>query len=117
MGGGPSIIQGGQSDAEMRAHLERQADENDRMLRQAASQTAELQAKLEKQDAEMTQLMEQQARTQEINLGKAQKALDAELDAIQDSQSEDDIKADFDLLQDALAKGMGFGGGDTIRPL
>ncbi len=107
MGSGTPIIQGGMTDAEMTAQLERQAADNDRMLAQAATQTAALEDQIAKQDAEMQSLVEQQARQQELDLASAQKKLGVELDAIGKQEDKDDLELNFDAVQAALAKGLG----------
>ena len=116
MGGGPSIIQGGMTDAEMTAQLERQAVENDRMLAEAASQTARLEEQIAKQDAEMQALIEQQARQQELDLAAAQRKLGVELEALDKDVAEDDLGVDFETLQAALAKGLGGDSSNEVRP-
>ena len=81
--GGSPVIQGGMSQAEMTAMLERQALDNDRMLANAADEAAQLQDKLAQKDDEMKLIMEQQERRTQQDLAKAQKALDVELEAQQ----------------------------------
>ena len=107
MGGGTPIIQGGMTDAEMTAQLERQAAENDRMLAEAAAQTADLQNQIATQDAEMQALVEQQARQQELDLASAQKKLGVELKALESQEDEDDLSVEYDAIQAALAQGLG----------
>ena len=63
----------------------------------------------------MSLILEQQARQQDLDLSKAQKALGVELDALDEQQDADDLKADFSALEKALASGMGFGSTNT-RP-
>lgn len=116
--GGSPIIQGGMSQAEMTAMLERQALDNDRMLANAADEAIALEARLNEKDKEMEQMLEQQQRSQELDLAQAQKALNTELDSQDDAVEEDDLEADFDKLQSALATGLGRGNSaDNARPL
>lgn len=115
MGAGTPIIQGGMTDAEMTAQLERQAADNDRMLAEAAQQTAALEDQISKQDAEMKALVEQQARSQEIDLANAQKKLGVELDAINEAEDKDDLEVSFDAIQAAIAKGIG-SSNNSARP-
>ncbi len=120
MGGSQPIIMGGSSSAELTAQLERSAMENERMLNKAADEQLRLQSELQKKDSEMSLLLEQQARQSEIDTSKAQKALGVELDALNEQDKEDDLKADFSSLEKALASGMGFGGAGSssgARPL
>jgi len=118
VGGGAPIIQGGMSQAEMTAMLERQALDNDRMLRNASDEAEALERRLSEKDQEMQSLLEQQERAQEIDLAKAQKALGVELDSQAEDVAEDDLKADFGKLEAALASGLGRGGNtDNARPL
>ena len=117
MGGGTPIIQGGMTDAEMTAQLERQAAENDRMLAEAARQTAALEDQIAKQDQEMKSLVEQQARQQELDLASAQKKLGVELAAIEKEEGKDDLALDFESLQAALTKGLGANTNDNPRPM
>ncbi len=114
-GGGAPIIQGGMSQAEMTAMLERQALDNDRMLANAADEAAALQDKLAQKDDEMKLIMEQQEKRTQQDLAKAQKALDVELDAQSTADSEDDLEADFSKLEAALASGLGRGT-TNVRP-
>lgn len=117
-GGGSPIIQGGMSQAEMTAMLERQALDNDRMLANAADEAAALEQRLAEKDNEMSLLMEQQQRSQEKELAAAQKALNVELDSQQDAVDYDDLEADFSKLEAALATGLGRGGNTSnARPL
>jgi len=116
MGSATPIIQGGISDAEMTAQLQRQADDNDRMLAEAAQQTAALEDQISKQDAEMQALVEQQTRAQEIDLANAQKALGVELAAIGEEEDDDDLAVNFDAIQAAMAQGLG-GSNSTSRPI
>lgn len=115
MGSGTPIIQGGMTDAEMTAQLERQANDNDRMLADAAQQTAALEDQISKQDAEMKALVEQQARSQELDLANAQKKLGVELDAISEVEDKDDLAVNFDAIQTALSKGLG-SSNNSARP-
>lgn len=116
MGGGTPIIMGGSTNSELQAQLERAALENERMLNKAADEQLRLSEELAKKDREMALMLEQQARQQEIDLSAAQKALGVELDALNEADEQDDLEADFSALEDALAKGMGYG--DTgARPL
>ena len=116
--GGTPIIQGGMSQAEMTAMLERQALDNDRMLANAADEAEALERRLADKDREMEQFMEQQQRSQEIDLANAQKALGVELDSQTDATEADDLKADFSKLQAALSSGLGRGSNTTnARPL
>lgn len=116
MAGGTPIIQGGMSDAEFSAQLERQALENDRMLAEAAGRTADLQTELDNRDREMTSMLEQQSQRNELDLASAQKALNVELESLNEDTEEDGLKADYSALESALAKGMG-GGQSGARPL
>ena len=116
MGGGTPIIQGGMTDAEMTAQLERQAMENDRMLAEAARQTAALEDQIAKQDQEMKALVEQQARQSQLDLAQAQKKLGVELEALSQADAADDLEVDFDALQAALTKGLGINSLTTERP-
>lgn len=116
--GGSPIIQGGMSQAEMTAMLERQALDNDRMLSRAGDEAAALQERLAKKDEEMTLLMEQQARRTEQDLAKAQKALGVELDEQADADEQDDLEVNFNKLEAALAAGIGRGTtADEVRPV
>ena len=117
--GGSPVIQGGMSQGEMTAMLERQALENDRMLANAGDEAIELQARLNEQDGQMQLLMEQQERQLEMDLTAAQKSLSAELDANDAVDQEDDLEADFDKLEAALATGLGRGidPNDNVRPV
>ena len=116
--GGSPVIQGGMSQAEMTAMLERQALDNDRMLANAADEAAELQTRLAEKDNEMKLIMEQQERRTQQDLAKAQKALDVELEAQQNVDKEDDLELDFNKLEAALAEGLGRGTtGDDVRPV
>ena len=116
--GGSPVIQGGMSQAEMTAMLERQALDNDRMLANAADEAAELQTRLAERDNEMKLIMEQQERRTQQDLAKAQKALDVELEAQQNVDKEDDLELDFNKLEAALAEGLGRGTtGDDVRPV
>jgi hypothetical protein len=117
-GGGSPIIQGGMSQAEMTAMLERQALDNDRMLAKAGDEAASLQDELRRKDEEMKMVMEQQELRTQQDLAKAQKALDVELDAQATADSQDDLEADFSKLEAALASGLGRGtSGDDVRPV
>jgi len=117
-GGGSPIIQGGMSQAEMTAMLERQALDNDRMLAKAGDEAASLQDELRRKDDEMKMVMEQQELRTQQDLAKAQKALDVELDAQATADSQDDLEADFSKLEAALASGLGRGtSGDDVRPV
>tara|TARA_B110000008_G_scaffold275751_1_gene313795 strand:+ start:2641 stop:3036 length:396 start_codon:yes stop_codon:yes gene_type:complete len=117
-GGGAPVIQGGMSQAEMTAMLERQALDNDRMLANAADEAAALQDELARKDDEMSLIMEQQEIRTQQDLAKAQKALGVELDAQQDADEEDDLEADFGKLEAALAAGLGRGTTNTnVRPV
>lgn len=116
--GGSPIIQGGMTQAEMTAMLERQALDNDRMLANAADEAAALQDKLAQKDDEMKLIMEQQERRTQQDLAKAQKALDVELEAQQNVDEEDDLEVDFGKLEAALATGLGRGTtGANTRPV
>lgn len=114
-GGGAPIIMGGSSQAELQAQLERSALENERMLAKAADEQLRLQDELTKRDEEMSLVLEQQARQQDLDLSKAQKALGVELDELNRQDDADDLEADFSALEKALASGMGFGS-SNIRP-
>ena len=118
MGGQAPIVMGGMSDAEFTRQLERQAAANDEMLADAARRSADLQAELAEKDREMSTLLEQQARQNEIDLSAAQKKLNVELDALAETQSDDDLKADFSAIEAALAQGLGGKKSDSsTRPL
>ena len=112
-GGGSPIVMGGMTDAEMQAQLNQSALENEKMLSMAADQQAELQRQLDERDAEMELMMKQQAATVESDMARAQKALDVELESLGSSDAEDDLAADFSVLEDALASGLG---GGAARP-
>jgi uncharacterized protein (DUF3084 family) len=117
-GGGPSIIMGGSTDAELQARLNEAAMENDRMLARAADEQLRLQKELDQRDAEMKLSMEQAAAKTEADMARAQKALDVELKSLSDSESEDALKAEFDALEAALAAGLGkTDTGDGMRPV
>jgi molecular chaperone GrpE (heat shock protein) len=116
MGSGAPIIMGNMTDVEMTAQLERQALENDRMLAEAARQTAELEQQIARQDQEMQALVEQQAREREINLAQAQKKLGVELAALSEDSKESDLAVDYSALEAALTKGLG-STDNSIRPV
>ena len=116
--GGSPVIQGGMSQAEMTAMLERQALDNDRMLAKAGDEAASLQDELRRKDDEMKMVMEQQELRTQQDLAKAQKALDVELDAQQNTDEQDDLEVDFNKLEAALATGLGRGTtGANTRPV
>lgn len=117
MGGGTPIIMGGSTDAELQAQLERAALENEKMLSQAATEAAQLQSELDKRDAEMETMLAQQQASIERDLAAQQRALDVELDAQSSVDQEDDLAADYDALQAALAEGLGGSTGNDARPL
>lgn len=117
MGGATPIIMGGSTDEELTAQLERAALENERMLTQAATEAAKLQSDLDAKDKEMEQMLAQQQASIERDLAAQQKALDVELDAQSSVDEEDDLAADYDALQAALAEGLGGSTGNGARPL
>lgn len=106
MGGSP-IIMGGSTSSELQAQLERAALDNEKMLQKAADEQIRLQTELDAKDKEMTTLLEQQAQQQQLDLGRAQKALGVEIDALEEQQASDDLEVNFDALQKALAEGFG----------
>ncbi|MCP4743330.1 MAG: hypothetical protein GY871_14060 [Actinomycetales bacterium] len=115
-GGGTPIIQGGMSDAEMQAQLNNAALENEKMLAQSADEQLRLQSELDKRDQEMALTMKQQAATTELDLARAQKALDVEIDGLGEQQDEDALAADFSALEQALAAGLGGSDPSAARP-